>query len=111
MSTFSCLDHKISASVPDTCIYRSASAPRCPKTFLVSSAFIREASPHRGILSGACAEGAEGFRTSGTSSGHRQDKSPKVSGSSFPRPNFGLDQNLDAEIFLSPEGAETPGHV
>ena len=25
------------------------------------------------------------------------------------RPNFDRDQNLDEDIFLSPEGAETPG--
>ena len=31
--------------------------------------------------------------------------------SSFPHPNFALDQNLDAENSLSPEGAETRGSV
>ena len=39
------------------------------------------------------------------------DSLPKVSRSSFPHPNFALDQNPDAEDLPSPEGAETRGRV
>ena len=63
---------------------------------------------------GSGAEDAEALKTGGMSwrcPHHNANNLPKVSRSSFPHPNFALDQNLDAENSPSPEGAETRGSV
>ena len=59
---------------------------------------------------GSFAEGVEALNAEGMSRRCPHDNAdslPKVSRSSFPRPNFALDQSLDAENLPSPEGTET----
>ena len=93
------------------CFCMSAWAPRFPETFPVASPSLREAVRHADVSRNDCRSVKERRDVLTMSARQCREWLPKVSGSSFPRPNFGLDQNLDAEILPSPESAETPGSV
>ena len=102
-----------SRQLPDQLHVGSSLAPnvfgtvrKVPQTFAKLSAMRKPP--------GSFAEDAEALKKGGMSWRYPQDNAdslPKVSRSSFPHPNFALDQNIDAENSPSPEGAETRGSV
>ena len=106
-----------SRQLPDQLHVGSTLAPKClrhcPRAFRkVPQTFAKLSATRK--PPGSFAEDAEALKTGGMSWRCPQDNAdslPKVSRSSFPHPNFALDQNLDAENSLSPEGAVTRGSV
>ena len=107
-----------SRQFPDQLHVGSSLAPNVVGTVhLLSGRFpkhSRSCPQRRSLQDRLFAEDAEALKTGGMSCRCPQDNAdslPKVSRSSFPHPNFALDQNLDAENSLSAGDAETRGSV
>ena len=95
----------MSAAASRTRLYRSASAPRFPETFRVASACLREAARTAEAFRSVCGRGGSVTEKAGCPDDVRTTMQTSCRRchfrSSFPRPNFDRDQNLDADIIFA----------